>query len=86
MHEILSIEYFYLGHDQRRGWFAIIEAYIADMVVIHPATLIDPAEMGPALCIGTLILDDEAWVRPIEADEQMQLASEVDNWIISTGH
>ena len=84
MHEILSIEDFYLGCDQR-GWFATIEAYIADMVVIHPATLIDPAEMGPALCIGTLILDDEAWVRPIDPEEQLQLASEVDNWIISTG-
>ena len=84
MHEILSIEDFYLGYDQR-GWFATFEAYIADMIVVHPATLVDPAEMGPALCIGTLILHDEAWVRPIEADEQMSLAEEVDNWIISTG-
>ena len=84
MYEILSINDVCISHDQR-GWFATIEAYIADMVVVHPATLVDPAEMGPALCIGTLILDDDAWVRPIAADEQMQLASEVDNWIISTG-
>ena len=84
MHEILSIEDFFLGCDQR-GWFATIEAYIADMVVIHPATMIEPAEMGPALCIGTLILYDDAWVRPIEVDEQLQLAQQIDNWIISTG-
>ena len=83
MHEILSIEDFFLGCDQR-GWYATIEAYIADMVVIHPATLIEPAEMGPALCVGTLILDDDCWVRPIEADEQLQLAQQIDNWIIST--
>ena len=84
MHEILSIQDFFLGYDQR-GWFATIEAYIADMVVIHPATMIEPAEMGPALCVGTLILDDDCWVRPIEADEQLQLAQQIDNWIISTG-
>ena len=83
MHEILSIEDFFLGCDQR-GWFATIEAYIADMVVIHPATMIEPAEMGPALCVGTLILDDDCWVRPIEADEQLQLAQQIDNWIVST--
>ena len=83
MYEILSINDVCISHDQR-GWFATIEAYIADMVVVHPATLVDPAEMGPALCIGTLILHDEAWIRPIEADEKMSLAKEVDNWIIST--
>ena len=85
MAEILSIEDFYLGCDQR-GWFATIEAYVADMVVTHPATSIDPAEMGPALCIGTLILDDDCWVRPIEADEQMSLAEQIDNWVVSTQH
>ena len=84
MYEILSIEDFYFGYDQR-GWFATIEAVIDDMVVVHPATMIDPPEMGPALCVGTLILDDECWVRPIEADEQLQLAQQIDNWIISTG-
>ena len=90
MYEILSINDVCISHDQR-GWFATIEAYIADMVVVHPATLVDPAEMGPALCIGTLILDDPVafkllFLNPIEADEQMSLAEEVDNWIISTGY
>ena len=84
MYEILSIEDFYFGYDQR-GWFATIEAVIDDMVVVHPATMIDPPEMGPALCVGTLILDDYSLVRPIGLDEQLQLASEVDDWVISTG-
>ena len=85
MYEILSIEDFFLGCDQR-GWYATIEAVIDDMVVVHPATLTDPAEMGPATCIGTLILDDDCWVRPIEPAEQLQLAQQIDNWIVSTGH
>ena len=79
--EILELHDFYLLPTPA-GWMAFFECVIDDMSVLHHATVVDPAEYGPALCTGSVLLadDDTAFVEAGNVDGQLALAQDVDNW------
>ena len=82
MSEILSVEDFFLI-PTAAGWMAHFECIIAEMAVLHHATLVDPAEYGPALCAGSVLLADDTLITFIETADvagQLSLAQDVDNW------
>ena len=82
MSEILSVEDFFLI-PTAAGWMAHFECIIAEMTVLHHATLVDPAEYTSALCTGSVLLADDTLITFIETADaagQLSLAQDVDNW------
>ena len=79
--EILELHDFFLL-PTAAGWVAHFECVIDEMSVLSHATVIDPAEYGPALCTGSVLLadDDTAFVEVGNVDGQLALAHDVDNW------
>ena len=79
--EILELHDFFLL-PTAAGWVAHFECVIDEMSVLHHATVVDPAEYGPALCTGSVLLadDDAAFVEVGNVDGQLALAQDVDNW------
>jgi hypothetical protein len=45
---------FYIKEDR-----LFLTATVDDTILVHPQTLYDPPEFGPALCEGSLYLDDD---------------------------
>ena len=82
MTEILELHDFFLLPTPA-GWVAHFECVIDDMVVINHATVVDPAEYGPALCTGSLLLSDDSTTTLLDTADvpgQIALAQDVDNW------
>ena len=79
--EILELHDFFLL-PTAAGWIAHFECVIDDMAVLSHATIVDPAEYGPALCTGSVLLadGDAAFVEVGNIDGQLALAQDVDNW------
>ena len=80
--EILELHDFFLLPTSA-GWVAHFECVIDEMSVLHHATVVDPAEYGPALCSGSLLLSDDSMVTFLETADvpgQLALAQDVDNW------
>ena len=82
MTEILELHDFFLLPTPA-GWVAHFECVIDDMAVINHATVVDPAEYGPALCTGSLLLSDDSTMTLLDTADvpgQIALAQDVDNW------
>ena len=82
MTEILELHDFFLLPTPA-GWVAHFECLIDDMAVISHATVVDPAEYGPALCAGSLLLSDDSTTTLLDTADvpgQIALAQDVDNW------
>ena len=82
MIEILELHDFFLL-PTAAGWVAHFECVIDDMAVINHATIVDPAEYGPALCTGSLLLSDDSATNLLDTADvpgQIALAQDVDNW------
>ena len=79
--EILELHDFFLL-PTAAGWVAHFECVIDDMAVVSHATVVDPAEYGPALCTGSVLLadDDTAFVEVGNVEGQLALAQDVHNW------
>ena len=84
MWNIISVEDFCLMADDS-GWLAHFDAVVDDAVQVKPATLIDPPELGPALCRGSLRLGDDEWWGVMTAQKQLEFAQQVDEWTPISG-
>lgn len=62
------------------GDHLLVEALVEDAVVVRRQTDLDPAELGPALCRGTMYFSDEQLIPPTDADFLRLLSDEVDDW------
>lgn len=59
-----------------------VKAVVEDMVQVYPATMEEPAEYGPALCIASFTLDEEE-VLPENEDELIDYLEKLDlDWEI----
>jgi hypothetical protein len=57
-----------------------VEAVVDDMVIVRPQTTLDPAEWGPALCRGSMMLTDETTIPATEAGMRKMLGESISDW------
>ena len=62
------------------GDHLVVDAVVADAVVVFPQTQLTPAEWGPALCRGTLYFSDEDLIPATDAEFRAMLSERVDDW------
>jgi hypothetical protein len=72
---VLSIEEMRFDGDH-----LVVDAVVADAVVVIPQTQLEPAEWGPALCRGTLYFSDEDLIPATDAEFRAMLSERVDDW------
>jgi hypothetical protein len=67
---------------QQNKNFVYVRAVLEDMVQVHPSTLYDPPEYGPALCESSFTFDEDE-ILPDNEEELIDYLNELDlDWKI----
>jgi hypothetical protein len=57
-----------------------VEALVDDVVVVHPPTMEEPAEWGPAVCRGSFYFCDEDVIPATDAGLRRMFEDRIENW------
>jgi len=57
-----------------------VEAVVADAVVTHQQSQIEPAEWGPAMCRGTMLFCDEDRIPATDLELIALFEERIDDW------
>jgi hypothetical protein len=74
--QILSVEDVRFTADNR----CVVDAVVADAVIIIPATREEPAEWGPALCRGSFYFSEEDVIPNTDSGLRRMFEDRIDDW------
>lgn len=58
----------------------LVSALVEDAVLVRRQNQIDPPEWGPAVCRGTMHMDQEVLIPATDAELRTMLSEGVDDW------